>query len=78
MKYTNHIQSNHNPNPKSAHKVNQADRVGTIKLVEDNDTEEERKSRATEFESRARNTGITKENIMAQKVAIWEGMWTAK
>jgi len=36
------------------------------------------KSRAAEFESRARSMGITDENLVAQKVAIWEGMWTAQ
>lgn len=31
-----------------------------------------------EFELRARSMGITDENLVAQKVAIWEGMWVAK
>ncbi|PUU83357.1 hypothetical protein B9Z19DRAFT_1061049 [Tuber borchii] len=77
-KYRNHTQSNYNPNPNNAHKVNQADRVGMIDLVEDNNAEEGRKSRAAEFGSHARNTGITEERFVAQKVAIWEWMWVAK
>ncbi|PUU74415.1 hypothetical protein B9Z19DRAFT_1133339 [Tuber borchii] len=48
-----------------------------VKLVEDN-AEEERKSRAAEFELRAKNMGITEAKFVAQKVAIWEGMWTTK
>ena len=76
--YTNYIQSDHNLNPKNAHKVNQADRVGIIKLVGDNNAEEERKSRAPEFESHARKMGITEEELVAQRVVIWEGMWAAK
>jgi len=43
-----------------------------------NGAEEARKSRIAEFESRARSMGITGEEAIAQKVAIWEGMWTAK
>jgi len=39
---------------------------------------EERRSRTAEFESRARSMGITDENLIAQKVAIWEGMWAAQ
>lgn len=68
--HTQIIQFNHNPNPKDAHQVNQADRVGTIILVEDNNAEEEKKSRAAEFESRATNIGITEEKLIAQMVAI--------
>ena len=59
-------------------KVNQADHVDVIKLVEGNKAEEERKSRAAEFELRAKSVGITEEKFVAQKVAIWEGMWAAK
>ncbi|KAG0642340.1 hypothetical protein HOY80DRAFT_1036903 [Tuber brumale] len=40
--------------------------------------EEERRSRATEFEMRARSMGITGERLVAEKVAIWEGMWAAE
>ncbi|PUU83355.1 hypothetical protein B9Z19DRAFT_1119396 [Tuber borchii] len=40
--------------------------------------EEERKSRAAEFELRAKSMGITEEKFIAQKVAIWEGMWVAQ
>ena len=49
-----------------------------MKLIEDNKAEEERKSRIAEFELRAENMGITRENLVVQKVAIWEGMWAAK
>ena len=48
-----------------------------VKLVEDS-AEEERKLRAAEFESHARNMGITEPKFVAQKVAIWEGMSAAK
>ena len=58
--------------------VNQANNLNIIKLVEVNKAEEERKSRATEFELHARNMGITEEKFVAQKVAIWEGLWAAK
>ena len=51
---------------------------GITKLVEDNNAEEERKSRTAEFELRAKNMGITGEKFVTQKVAIWEGMWAAK
>ena len=66
------------PNPKEALGANQADYVGIIKLVEAIKAEEERNSRALEFEVRAKNMGITEEEFVAQKVAIWEGMWVAK
>ena len=49
-----------------------------IKLVEDDKAEEERELRAAEFELRAKNIGITEAKFVAQKVAIWEGMWAAK
>ena len=39
---------------------------------------EERNSRTVEFELRARSMGITEESLVAQKVAIWEGMWAAE
>ena len=58
--------------------VNRADPVNIIKLTEDNNAEEERKSRIAEFELRAKSMGITGEKLIAQKVAIWEGMWTAQ
>ncbi|KAG0129178.1 hypothetical protein HOY82DRAFT_611035 [Tuber indicum] len=35
-------------------------------------------SRATMFERRAKNLGVTEERLVAQKVAIWEGMYAAK
>ncbi|PUU74413.1 hypothetical protein B9Z19DRAFT_1196254 [Tuber borchii] len=57
--------------------VDQANYVAIDKLVEDS-AEEERKSRASEFELRAKNMGITEAKFVAQKVAIWEGMWTTK
>jgi len=47
-------------------------------LVEDSRAEEERRSRIWEFDLRARNLGITKEMLVAQKVAILEGMRDAK
>ena len=47
-------------------------------MVEDDKTEEERESRASEFELRAKNLGITEAKLVAQKVAIWEGMFAAK
>lgn len=34
--------------------------------------------RAAGFEQRARNMGITEKSLVAQKVAIWEGMWATK
>ncbi|PUU72860.1 hypothetical protein B9Z19DRAFT_1166331 [Tuber borchii] len=58
--------------------VGQANYVDIIKLVEDNKAEEERESRAAEFELRAKNMGMTDAKSVAQKVAIWEGMWVAK
>ena len=39
---------------------------------------EERRSRIAEFELPARSMGITDENVVAQKVAIWEGIWAAE
>ncbi|PUU82330.1 hypothetical protein B9Z19DRAFT_1061935 [Tuber borchii] len=65
-------------NEKEVLRVNQADYVGIIKLVEVTKAEEERNSRIAEFEVRAKNMGITEEEFVAQKVAIWEGMWVAK
>jgi len=47
-------------------------------VAEDDRAEEERRSRTAEFESRARSMGITNEQLIAQKVAIWEGMWDAQ
>ena len=38
----------------------------------------QRRLRNAEFEQRARNMGITEKELVAQKVAIWEGIWTAK
>ena len=58
--------------------ANRADPVNIIKLAEDNNEEEERNSRNAEFELRARSMGITEEKFIAQKVAIWEGMWAAR
>ena len=49
-----------------------------IEAVEGDISEEGRKSRTAEFELHARSMGITDENLVAQKVAIWEGMWAAK
>ncbi|PUU83359.1 hypothetical protein B9Z19DRAFT_1061050 [Tuber borchii] len=65
----------HNPNPKEVRKVSQTDRVNIIiKLAEDNNAEDKRKSRTAEFELRAKSMGITGEKSVAQRVAIWEGM----
>ncbi|KAG0642339.1 hypothetical protein HOY80DRAFT_1134598 [Tuber brumale] len=47
-------------------------------LAEANRIEEERRSRIAEFELRARNIGETGERSVAEKVAIWEGMWAAE
>ena len=49
-----------------------------VKLVEDSKTEEVRELRTAQFELRAKNLGIVGENLVAQKVAIWEGMRLAK
>ena len=68
----------HNTSPKEVLEVDQANHVDIIKLVENGDTEQARESRATEFELRAQNMGITEAKFVAQKVAIWEGMWAAK
>ncbi|KAG0129186.1 hypothetical protein HOY82DRAFT_540917 [Tuber indicum] len=35
-------------------------------------------SRAARFESRARSMGITEESLVTQKIAIWEGMYSAE
>ncbi|KAG0641793.1 hypothetical protein HOY80DRAFT_1134984 [Tuber brumale] len=35
-------------------------------------------SRAARFKSHARNTGITEESLVAQNIAIWEGMYSAE
>jgi len=51
--------------------------VDEIKLAEDNEAEE-RNSRIAEFELRTRSMGITEDCFVAQKVAIWEGIWAAK
>ncbi|KAG0135468.1 hypothetical protein HOY82DRAFT_536648 [Tuber indicum] len=59
-------------------KVNWADEVDLIESAEATRTEEERRSRTAEFELRARNMGITEERLIAEKVAIWEGMWAAQ
>ena len=47
-------------------------------MVEDNKAEGGRASGTAEFELRARSIGITEAKFVAQKVAIWEGMWAAK
>ena len=47
-------------------------------MVEDDKAEEEKQSRAAEFELRAKNMDITEAKLVAQKVAIWEGMFAAK
>ncbi|PUU81133.1 hypothetical protein B9Z19DRAFT_1122555 [Tuber borchii] len=49
-----------------------------VKSAEGNSVEEERKSRIAGFESHARSMGIIGEEAIAQKVAIWEGIWAAK
>ncbi|PUU72821.1 hypothetical protein B9Z19DRAFT_1136612 [Tuber borchii] len=68
----------HNTGPKEVLEVDQADYVDIIKLIEDDKVEEERESGAAEFELRAKNISITEAKFVAQKVAIWEGMFTAK
>ena len=68
----------HNPNPNEVLEVNRADPVNIIKLAEDNSAEEKKKLRTAEFELRAKSMGITGEESIAQKVAIWEGMWAAQ
>ncbi|KAG0642338.1 hypothetical protein HOY80DRAFT_1036901 [Tuber brumale] len=52
--------------------------VGIIELAEDNRVGEERGSRTAEFGFRAGGMGITREKSVAEKVAIWESMWTAE
>ncbi|KAG0135478.1 hypothetical protein HOY82DRAFT_600275 [Tuber indicum] len=47
-------------------------------LAEDDKVEEEGKSRTAEFESHAKTMGIIGERSVAEKVAIWEGMWAAE
>ena len=39
---------------------------------------EEKLLRTAGFEQRARNLGITEKGSVAEKVAIWEGMYTAE
>ena len=67
----------HNASPKDVLEVGQANYVDIIELVENNNADE-RELRTAEFELRARAMGITGEKFVAQKVAIWEGMWVAK
>jgi len=67
------------PNLKEVQGAGKADHIDIAKPAEGNSPEEEqRKSRIAEFEWRARSLGITGEEAIAQKVAIWEGMWAAK
>ena len=68
----------YNISPKEVLEVGQANYTDVIKLVEDDKAEEERQSRASEFELRAKSLGITEAELVAQKVAIWEGMWAAE
>ena len=69
----------HNTSPKEVLEADQDNYVNIVKLVEEEDkAEEERESRAAEFELRAKNIGITEAKFVAQKVAIWEGMWAAE
>ncbi|PUU72822.1 hypothetical protein B9Z19DRAFT_1136613 [Tuber borchii] len=49
-----------------------------LAALEDNKAEEEKQSRAAEFELRAKSMGITEAKLVAQKVAIWEGMFAAR
>ncbi|KAG0135472.1 hypothetical protein HOY82DRAFT_536650 [Tuber indicum] len=49
-----------------------------VSSAEDNKAEEERKSRTAKFELRAKRMAITCERSVAEKVAIWEGMWAAE
>ena len=67
------------PRPQGSAGSKQSSPCRYIIEVADNDTaEEERRSRIAEFELRARNMGITDENLVAQKVAIWEGIRAAE
>ncbi|KAG0135473.1 hypothetical protein HOY82DRAFT_600269 [Tuber indicum] len=68
----------HGDPPRPAYPVGPANGVGMIKLGEDSRAEEERKSRTAEFELRAKKMGITGEGSVAEKVAIWEGIWAAE
>ena len=68
----------HKTSSKEVLEVDQANYVDIVKLVEEDKAEEERESRAAEFELRAKNIGITEAKFVAQKVAIWEGMWAAE
>ncbi|PUU81125.1 hypothetical protein B9Z19DRAFT_1191395 [Tuber borchii] len=52
--------------------------ISFSEVIGNNTAEEERRSRIAEFELRARNMGITDENLVAQKVAIWEEIWVAE
>jgi len=38
----------------------------------------QKKLRIAEFKQRAGNMGITQDELVSQKVAIWEGMWAAE
>ncbi|KAG0135467.1 hypothetical protein HOY82DRAFT_600260 [Tuber indicum] len=58
--------------------VNRADEVNILELAEASRAEEERRPRTAGFELRARNMGITGMKLVAEKVAIWEGMWAAQ
>ncbi|KAG0642341.1 hypothetical protein HOY80DRAFT_998594 [Tuber brumale] len=58
--------------------VSPVDQAGTTELAEDSRADEERKSRTAEFELRAKKMGITGDESIAEKVAIWEGMWVAE
>ncbi|PUU72545.1 hypothetical protein B9Z19DRAFT_1137296 [Tuber borchii] len=45
---------------------------------EANKAKTQKKLRASKFELRARNMGITEKSLIAQKVAIWEGTYAAE
>ena len=58
--------------------MSQANHIDITKLAEGSEAEEERRSRTIEFNLRAKDMGITEKKLVAQKVAIWEGMWAAQ
>ncbi|KAG0642344.1 hypothetical protein HOY80DRAFT_642908 [Tuber brumale] len=58
--------------------LHQMEHERLLHALEDHRAEEDRNLRTAEFELRARNMGITGERSVAEKVAIWEGMWAAE
>jgi len=68
----------HNPNPMEALEVSGADHTDIIKLEEGNEAEEERRLRTIESGPRSDSMETTEEELVAQKVAIREGMRAAQ